>query len=82
MSTSHQSLRDTYEVFTPDLDHLIALLKEKPFVFEAKLTGDCFGARVWRWLKPAPGSRSRTCIGRIQCTAATAEDNCIVTHAC
>jgi galactokinase len=43
MNASHRSLRDDYEVSTPELDRLVSLLQEHPAVHGAKLTGAGFG---------------------------------------
>lgn len=43
MNESHFSLRDDYEVSTPELDLLVRLLQEQPGVFGARLTGAGFG---------------------------------------
>jgi galactokinase len=43
MNASHASLRDDYEVSTPELDLLVRLLQEHPRVFGARLTGAGFG---------------------------------------
>jgi galactokinase len=43
MNDSHASLRDDYEVSTPDLDLLVDLLQRQPGVFGARLTGAGFG---------------------------------------
>jgi galactokinase len=43
MNASHASLRDDYEVSTPDLDRLVALLQAQPDVCGARLTGAGFG---------------------------------------
>ena len=43
MNASHASLRDDYEVSTPELDRLVALLQAQPDVFGARLTGAGFG---------------------------------------
>jgi galactokinase len=43
MNASHASLRDDYEVSTPELDRLVALLQAQPQVFGARLTGAGFG---------------------------------------
>ena len=43
MNASHLSLRDDYEVSTPELDRLVSLLQEHPAVHGAKLTGAGFG---------------------------------------
>ncbi|MBL0419727.1 galactokinase [Ramlibacter sp. AW1] len=43
MNASHASLRDDYEVSTPELDLLVGLLQAQPAVFGARLTGAGFG---------------------------------------
>ena len=43
MNASHASLRDDYEVSTPELDRLVALLQAQPDVYGARLTGAGFG---------------------------------------
>ncbi|MBA2676532.1 galactokinase [Ramlibacter sp.] len=43
MNASHASLRDDYEVSTPELDQLVAMLQAQPGVFGARLTGAGFG---------------------------------------
>ncbi|HEY1226180.1 MAG TPA: galactokinase [Ramlibacter sp.] len=43
MNASHASLRDDYEVSTPELDLLVDLLQRQPGVFGARLTGAGFG---------------------------------------
>ena len=43
MNASHASLRDDYEVSTPALDELVALLQAHPGVYGARLTGAGFG---------------------------------------
>jgi galactokinase len=43
MNASHASLRDDYEVSTPGLDLLVALLQKQKGVFGARLTGAGFG---------------------------------------
>lgn len=43
MNDSHASLRDDYEVSTPELDRLVALLQAQPGVYGARLTGAGFG---------------------------------------
>lgn len=43
MNASHASLRDDYEVSTPELDLLVALLQAQPLVYGARLTGAGFG---------------------------------------
>ena len=43
MDASHASLRDDYEVSTPELDQLVQLLQSQEAVFGARLTGAGFG---------------------------------------
>jgi galactokinase len=43
MNASHDSLRDDYEVSIPELDRLVALLREQEAVYGARLTGAGFG---------------------------------------
>ena len=43
MNASHASLRDDYEVSTPELDALVAILQRQPGVHGARLTGAGFG---------------------------------------
>ncbi|MDB5899664.1 MAG: galK [Ramlibacter sp.] len=43
MNASHASLRDDYEVSTPELDFLVSLLQAQEGVFGARLTGAGFG---------------------------------------
>lgn len=43
MNASHASLRDDYEVSTPELDQLVDLLQRHADVFGARLTGAGFG---------------------------------------
>jgi galactokinase len=43
MNASHASLRDDYEVSTPELDLLVDLLQKHPGVYGARLTGAGFG---------------------------------------
>ncbi len=46
MMESHASLRDDYEVSTPDVDRVVAELSAEPGVFGARLTGGGFGGCV------------------------------------
>jgi galactokinase len=43
MNASHDSLREDYEVSTPQLDALVGALRAQPAVYGAKLTGAGFG---------------------------------------
>jgi galactokinase len=46
LQASHRSLRDDYEVSTPELDLLVSLAGEDPAVHGARLTGGGFGGSV------------------------------------
>lgn len=46
MNASHASLRDDYEVSTPEVDRLVGLLQAHPDVYGARLTGAGFGGAV------------------------------------
>jgi galactokinase len=43
MAASHQSLRDDFDVTTPELDLMVALAREQPGVYGARMTGGGFG---------------------------------------
>jgi galactokinase len=45
-NASHASLRDDYEVSTPDIDTLVCLAQNHPDVYGARLTGGGFGGAV------------------------------------
>jgi galactokinase len=46
MNASHVSMRDDFEVSTPDIDALVALMQSEAAVFGARLTGGGFGGSV------------------------------------
>ncbi len=52
MTASHLSLRDDYEVSTPDLDAAVEALISTPGVYGARLTGAGFGGCVIALAKP------------------------------
>ena len=52
MTASHVSLRDDYEVSTPDLDAAVQTLISTPGVYGARLTGAGFGGCVVALAKP------------------------------
>jgi galactokinase len=56
MSDSHRSLRDDFEVSTPEIDRLVDLLDAEPDVFGARLTGAGFGGACVALCR-APGGR-------------------------
>jgi galactokinase len=43
MFASHKSLRDLYEVSTPELDMLVEIARSLPGIYGARLTGAGFG---------------------------------------
>ena len=46
LTASHQSLRDDYEVSTPDVDTLVSTARRTPGVLGARMTGGGFGGSV------------------------------------
>ncbi len=46
MNATHDSLRDLYEVSTPDVNHLISIINEDSNVYGARLIGGGFGGNV------------------------------------
>jgi galactokinase len=52
MTASHHSLRDDYEVSTPELDLVVESLNKTPDVFGARLTGAGFGGCVIAMARP------------------------------
>ena len=58
MSASHLSLRDDYEVSTPELDALVAALEAQPGVYGARLTGAGFGGACVALCHPAHVERA------------------------
>ena len=52
MTASHISLRDDYEVSTPDLDSAVEALVSTPGVYGARLTGAGFGGCVIALAEP------------------------------
>ena len=46
MNESHDSMRDDFEVSTPDIDMLVELAQADPRVFGARLTGGGFGGSI------------------------------------
>lgn len=46
MDASHASLRDDYEVSTPEIDRLVALARAQPGVLGARITGGGFGGAI------------------------------------
>jgi len=46
MNDSHTSMRDDYEISSPEIDTLVALARENDGVFGARLTGGGFGGSI------------------------------------
>lgn len=46
MDASHQSLRDDYEVSTPEIDRLVAIARAQKGVLGARITGGGFGGSI------------------------------------
>ena len=46
INATHRSLRDLYEVCTPDVNHLISIINEDEHVYGARLIGGGFGGNV------------------------------------
>ena len=46
MDASHASMRDDFEVSTPEVDALVAIARRQPGVFGARLTGGGFGGSI------------------------------------
>ncbi len=45
-NASHTSMRDDYEITTPDIDRLVALAQANPAVYGARMTGGGFGGAI------------------------------------
>ena len=61
MLASHASLRDDFEVSTPELDELVARLVRRPGVLGARLTGAGFGGCVVALARPGAVPRAGWC---------------------
>lgn len=59
MNASHASLRDDYEVSTPELDQLVHLLQQHAGVYGARLTGAGFGGACVALARPEQATRAR-----------------------
>ena len=46
MNASHRSMRDDFEVSTPEIDRLVAIAQQRADVFGARMTGGGFGGSV------------------------------------
>ena len=54
-NASHASMRDDYEVSTPEVDTLVAVAQRHPHIFGARLTGGGFGGAVVMLAHPGEG---------------------------
>ncbi len=55
LDASHRSLRDDYEVSTPEIDLLVDLLREQAGIYGARITGGGFGGSVVAAADPGAG---------------------------
>jgi galactokinase len=62
LDRSHQSLRDDYEVSTPEIDALVASAQRHPDVYGARLTGGGFGGSVVMLVRGGAGRASSRAI--------------------
>jgi galactokinase len=58
MSASHVSMRDDFEVSTPEIDRLVALAQDAPGVWGARLTGGGFGGSIVALSRASSSSRN------------------------
>ena len=58
---SHASMRDDFEVSTPELDEVVAAVRSVPGVYGARVTGAGFGGCVRRYAGRRPASPARCC---------------------
>jgi galactokinase len=58
MAESHASMRDDYEISTPDVDALVAISQQHPDVFGARMTGGGFGGAVVLIVKAGGGTQA------------------------
>ena len=57
-NASHASMRDDYEVSTPEVDTLVDIAQRHPAMFGARLTGGGFGGAVVMLAAPGEGRRA------------------------
>jgi galactokinase len=55
LDASHASLRDDFQVSTPEVDALVALARKQPGVFGARITGGGFGGSIVALAKRGEG---------------------------
>lgn len=58
LDASHRSLRDDFEVSTPEVDLLVELVREQPGIFGARITGGGFGGSIVAVAEAGAGHRS------------------------
>ena len=58
MAESHASMRDDYEISTPDVDALVAIGQQHPDIFGARMTGGGFGGAVVLIAKAGAGTQA------------------------
>jgi galactokinase len=56
MADSHVSMRDDYEISTPDVDALVAIGQQHPDIYGARMTGGGFGGAVVLIAKAGAGT--------------------------
>jgi galactokinase len=61
-NASHDSMRDDYEVSTPDVDTLVRVAQEHPHILGARLTGGGFGGAVVMLAQPGCGREAARAI--------------------
>ena len=62
MAESHVSMRDDYEISTPDVDALVAIGQQHPDIFGARMTGGGFGGAVVLIAKAGAGTQAARAI--------------------
>jgi galactokinase len=62
MADSHVSMRDDYEISTPDVDALVAIGQQHPAIYGARMTGGGFGGAVVLFAKAGTGRQAAQAI--------------------
>jgi galactokinase len=62
MAASHVSMRDDYEISTPDVDALVVIGQEHPDIYGARMTGGGFGGAVVFIAKAGAGTEAARAI--------------------
>ena len=60
MAESHASLRDLFEVSSPELDRMVELAEGEPGVYGARMTGGGFGGSTINLVEAAEAEAFRT----------------------